>query len=132
MGRKGQKNNLFFFFFSVQRRGSARFFMRQDLILYIERNAKPCTRLNYTIPQAESSSRKSSIESIKKEMTYYKREGNWASSFGRQAQSTRRSAANQFVNFACKIFLGAVNYFSLQEFFWGKCHALPLPPLPPP
>ena len=104
MGREGQKK--FFFFFSVQRGGSARFFMRQDLILYIERNAKPCTRLNYTIPQAESSSRKSSIESIKKEMTYYKREGNWASSFDRQAQSTRRSAANQFVNSACRIFLG--------------------------
>ena len=102
-GGKGKKNS---FFFSVQRGGSARFFMRQDLILYIKRNAKPCTRLNYTIPQAESSSRKSSVESIKKEMTYYKREGDWASSFGRQAQSTRRSAENQFVNFACRIFLG--------------------------
>ena len=103
MGREGQKK---IFFFSVQRGGSARFFMRKDLILYIERNAKPCARLNYTIPQAESSSRKSSIESIKKEITYYKREGNWASSFDRQAQSTRRSVANQFVNFACRIFLG--------------------------
>ena len=39
MGREGQKN---IFFFSVQRGGSARFFMRQDLILYIERSAKPC------------------------------------------------------------------------------------------
>ena len=100
---KGKKKS---FFFQFNAEGLHDFFMRKDLILYIERNAKPCARLNYTIPQAESSSRKSSIQSIKKEMTYYKREGNWASSLDRQAQSTRRSVANQFVNFACRIFLG--------------------------